>query len=272
MKDSRLEALRSLMEEQGLDVMLVSKLVHLQYFSGFRGDSAVLLIGREKALLVTDSRYTEQAAQQAPRYEVVEQKDGLWQQASECMKQLGAKVVGFESNDMVYRDYERLSKLLEHAELKPCVLDHLRQIKDEEEIDCIRRACEIADRAFADILKYIRPGISELAVAAHMENCMRELGSEGPSFTTIVASGLRGSMPHGIATEKLIVSGEFVTMDYGAVYNGYCSVKEVHMCRTLPVLTLLHEVCIFNFRSYCGTRRSCKKTCGWKFALGKYSC
>ncbi|MBR6710921.1 MAG: aminopeptidase P family protein [Selenomonadaceae bacterium] len=223
MKDSRLEALRSLMEEQGLDVMLVSKLVHLQYFSGFRGDSAVLLIGREKALLVTDSRYTEQAAQQAPRYEIVEQKDGLWQQASECMKQLGAKVVGFESNDMVYRDYERLSKLLEHAELKPCVLDHLRQIKDEEEIACIRKACEIADRAFADILKYIRPGISELAVAAHMENCMRELGSEGPSFTTIVASGLRGSMPHGIATEKLIVSGEFVTMDYGAVYAGYHS-------------------------------------------------
>jgi len=230
-KDSRLEALRSLMEEQGLDVMLVSKLVHLQYFSGFRGDSAVLLIGREKALLVTDSRYTEQAAQQAPRYEIVEQKDGLWQQASECMKQLDAKVVGFESNDMVYRGYERLSKLLEHAELKPCVLDHLRQIKDEEEIACIRKACEIADRAFADILKYIRPGISELAVAAHMENCMRELGSEGPSFTTIVASGLRGSMPHGIATEKLIVSGEFVTMDFGAMYEGYHS----DMTRTVCV-------------------------------------
>ena len=94
-------------------------------------------------------------------------------------------------------------------------LDSLRQIKDAEEISCIRKACEIADRAFEDVLKFLRPGISELEVAAYMENCMRQLGSEEPSFKTIVASGERGSLPHGIATEKLIVAGMLVTDEPG---------------------------------------------------------
>ena len=99
----------------------------------------------------------------------------------------------------------------------------LRQVKDEEEIACIRRACSFADKAFEDIVHFIRPGRTELEVAARLEQAMREAGSEKPSFDTIVASGLRGSMPHGTATEKVIEAGDFVTMDYGAKYQGYCS-------------------------------------------------
>jgi len=224
MIERHLERLRALLEEKGLDAVLVNKIVHLHYFSGFRGDDSVLIITRNKALLVTDSRYTEQAAKQAPLFEVVKQEKGLWNKAAECLKSLACHKVGFEGNALLYDDYARLSKLMEGMEFQTALnLDSLRQIKDAEEISCIRKACEIADRAFEDVLKFLRPGISELEVAAYMENCMRQLGSEEPSFKTIVASGERGSLPHGIATEKLIVAGEFVTMDYGAVYRGYHS-------------------------------------------------
>ena len=219
----RLRALRALMEKQGIDALIINKLVHLQYFSGFCGDDSNLVIFRDQALLVTDSRYTEQAEKEAKGFTVVRQEDGLWKKTAECMKESGAKTAGFEKNAVLYGTYERLTALLEGVALKPVQLDELRQVKDDDEIACIRKACEIADAAFRDILNDIRPGIRELDVAARLEDCMRRLGSERPAFTTIVASGSRGSMPHGIASEKLIVSGEFVTMDYGAVYQGYHS-------------------------------------------------
>ena len=224
MIEARLKCLRDLMAEERLDAVLVTKYVNLQYFSGFRGDDTSLVITKDRALLVTDSRYTEQAARQAPLFEIVRQASGLWKQTAECVKSLGCRSVGFEGNGLLYRDYAKLSGFLKDREFQKALdLDELRQIKDAEEISCIRRACEIADKAFSQVLGFLRPGLSEIQVAAYMENCMRGLGSERPAFTTIVASGERGSLPHGVATEKLIVAGEFVTMDYGAVYGGYHS-------------------------------------------------
>ncbi len=211
------------MAQEGIDVLIVNKLVHLHYFSGFRGDDSNLVITGDRAILVTDSRYTEQAAQEAGGFEILRQESGLWKKTAECIKELKAGVVGFESNALLFADYQRLCKLLDSVELKGVQLDDLRQIKDEEELSCIRKACEIADKAFQDIIAFIRPGMREIDVAARLEHFMRSQGSERPAFTTIVASGIRGSMPHGIASEKLIVSGEFVTMDYGAVYQGYHS-------------------------------------------------
>ena len=224
MAQGRLDRLRHLMEEKELDALLLNKPVNLHYFSGFCGDDSLLIITRDKALLVTDSRYTEQAAQQAPGFEVVKQEEGLWKKAAECVESLGCRKAGFEGNALLYNDYARMAELLKGTEFRTAVeLDPLRQVKDAEELSCIRRACGIADRAFEDVLGFLRPGLSEIEVAAHIENCMRQLGSERPAFQTIVASGKRGSLPHGIATEKLIVAGEFVTMDYGAVYGGYRS-------------------------------------------------
>lgn len=224
MTASRLAALRAFLEQQQVDAVVVNKLAHLHYFSGFRGDDTNLVITRKHAILVTDSRYTEQAAQQAPLYEVVEQKEGLWKKTAELLGKLDGKRIAFEGNALLYENYQKFAALLGNkGELVSLQLDDLRQVKDKEEISLIRKACEIADQAFEDVLTFLRPGISELEVAARLENCMRQLGSEKPAFDTIVASGTRGSLPHGIATEKLIVAGEFVTMDYGAVYGGYHS-------------------------------------------------
>ena len=224
MKESRLQALRAVLAEKGLDAVIITKYVNLHYFSGFRGDDTTLVIGMNDAMLITDSRYTEQADQQAPLFEIVEQKDGLLAKTAECVKKIGAKKVGFEGNAIIYDYYAKLGELLDGCEFNtPLKLDTLRQIKDAEEIANIRKACEIVDIAFADMLTYIRPGMTEVQAAAHLENCMRENGSEGPSFTTIMASGVRGSLPHGIATEKVINEGEFVTMDFGAFFGGYAS-------------------------------------------------
>lgn len=232
MLEKRLAALRALLAEQGLDAVLVTKYVNLHYFSGFRGDDTILVISRDRAVLVTDSRYTEQAKAQAPLFDLVEQKDGLLPKTADVVKEMGCKKVGFEGNALIYDDFARLAELLQGIDFKtPLKLDALREVKDAGEIKLIRKACEIADAAFADILAFIRPGITELAVAAHMEAKMRELGAEEPSFKTIVASGLRGALPHGVATDKVIRSGELVTMDFGAIYEGYCS----DMTRTVCV-------------------------------------
>ena len=224
MTKHRLDAVRSLLTEQKVDAVVVTKYVNLHYFSGFRGDDTTLVISHDKAALITDNRYTEQAAMQAPLFEIVEQKDGLWQKTAEVVKSLGCKKVAFEGNNLIYDDFQKLTEFLTGIEFKtPLHLDKLREIKDKEEISYIRKACEIADKAFSDVLSFIRPGVTELSVAARLENAMRENGSEKPSFTTIVASGLRGSLPHGTATDKVIEAGEFVTMDFGAMYQGYCS-------------------------------------------------
>lgn len=220
----RLAALRVLFEEKDLDAVLVTKIPNLYYFSGFRGDDTVLLITKAKAFLVTDSRYTEQAAVEAPLYELVEQKTGLFMQTAALAKSLNLKNVGFEGADMSYETHARLTKLMDGIRLTEALrLDSLREIKDEGEIENIRKACEIADIAFKDVCTFIHAGVTEIEVAARLEGVMRRAGSEKPSFDTIVASGLRGSMPHGTATQKPIEAGDFVTMDFGAKYQGYCS-------------------------------------------------
>lgn len=224
MNANRLTALRALLQQKGLDAVVVTKYVNLHYFSGFRGDDTTLVVTKDEALLVTDNRYTEQAEKQAPLFTVVEHRHGLLKKTAELLLKLGCQHVGFEGRAIVYADYAALKGWLTGVDFSVSLdLDALRQVKDEEEIGYIRRACAIADKAFEDIVHFIRPGRTEIEVAARLEQVMREAGSEKPSFDTIVASGLRGSMPHGTATEKVIEAGDFVTMDYGAKFEGYCS-------------------------------------------------
>ncbi|MDO4203292.1 MAG: Xaa-Pro peptidase family protein [Selenomonadaceae bacterium] len=224
MISDRMKHLRDFLLDQGIPAVLISKDENVHYFSGFRGDSTMLLVTADKAFIVTDFRYVEQAQQQAPLYELVEQKEGLIKRCAELAKNIGADSVSFEGSVLSFDEYSSLAKELQPIKAEKSVsLDGLREIKEAEEIVCIEKACDIGDEAFEDIIKFIRPGMSEREVAARLENTMRCLGSEEVSFTTIVASGKRGSLPHGIATDKLISDGEFVTMDYGAVYRGYHS-------------------------------------------------
>ena len=228
---TRLENLAEKIAAENLDAIVISKPENVHYFSGFRGDSTVLLIGKNFRRLITDSRYTDQAKLQTKDFELVEQSDGLIKKLAEEIKNCGAKIVGFEGRAVTFAEYTRLKENLSGVELKSVEVDSLRQIKDAAEIANIRRACEIGDRAFAEVLNFIRAGVSEIEVAAALENFMRRFGSEKTAFDTIVASGIRGSLPHGVASDKVIASGAFVTLDFGAKFIGYCS----DMTRTVCV-------------------------------------
>jgi len=221
---ARLEKLRRFLKKQELDAVVINKVENLHYFSGFTGDDAVLVVSQKDAVLITDFRYMEQAKQQSKTFELIEHNKGLLPKTAEILMGLKLQNIGFEGNVLTYNDFSLLTKLLKGLTFKQAIeLDSLRLIKDEQEIDLLKKAVEISDRAYEHILTILRPGISEIEIAAELENCMRRLGSEKPAFTTIVASGERGSLPHGVATDKLIVDGDFVTMDFGAVYKGYHS-------------------------------------------------
>lgn len=220
----RIERLRALLTEKVVDAVLVTKEENVHYFSGFRGDSTALLVTHERLLLVTDSRYTEQASAEASLYEIVEQRDGLYRKVAELAVEAGVVALGYEGAALVCDQYEKLKEMLGEISFDTSLaLDALRQVKDADEIALIRRACAIADEGFAHIIRYIQPGMTEMDVAAELEHYMRTLGSERPAFQTIIASGVRGSLPHGIASDKVIARGELVTMDFGAVCAGYHS-------------------------------------------------
>jgi len=219
----RLINLQEKISAEEVDAILVTKIANVTYFSGFRGDSSALFIGKNFRKLITDGRYVEQAAAQAKNFTLVEQTEGLYKKIAEEIKISGYKKIGVEGLVMTVAQHSYLKKELADVEFKSVELDTLRQVKDAAEIENIRTACKIADDAFKKILSVIKPGVREVEVAAQLEYFMRRLGSESAAFTTIVASGWRSSLPHGTATDKKISVGELVTMDFGAIYNGYCS-------------------------------------------------
>ena len=219
----RLLRLLEKISAEKIDALLITKNPNVNYFSGFRGDSTALLVGKNFRKLITDGRYIEQAQRQAKNFALVQQTEGLYKKIIDEIKSSSCKRVGFESLVMTVAEHSYLAKELPNVEFKPLEVDTLRQVKDAAEIAQIRKACEIADNAFAKVLSVIKPNVREFEVAAELEYFMRRLGSEKLAFTTIVASGWRGSLPHGEATDKKIQLGELVTMDFGATFNGYRS-------------------------------------------------
>lgn len=220
---SRLEKLRKVMAENHLDAYIVMSPENRRYLSGFTGTSATLLILPHKAYLLTDFRYIEQATAQAPDYEIVKVgSDGL-----KTLKDLvlDAEQIGFEGDSITYTDYVALKDVFPLVKLVSAsyLINTLRSVKDAEEIKLIRRAVEIADQSFTHIRKILKAGQTEEEISTELEFAMRKQGASGRSFDFIVASGRRAAMPHGVATTKRIQAGELLTMDFGAIYQGYCS-------------------------------------------------
>ncbi len=221
---NRLKNLRAKMKLKNVEAVLITKKVNYMYMSGFTGTSAILYITHSKAVLITDFRYNEQAAKQAPDFEIVRYIGSIFEELNTMLKNDNIEKLSFEDYDLVYSKYTEFSEKL-NAQLVPLgrMLEELRRVKDEAEIELIKKSATIVDGVFSYILGFIKPGLTEIEIAAEMEHQMRRLGAEGPSFETIVASGRRASMPHGVASDKIVESGDVITMDYGAIYKGYCS-------------------------------------------------
>ncbi|SFL81441.1 M24 family metallopeptidase [Pelosinus propionicus] len=220
--EKRLIKLRKFMKEHQLDCMLIHKPENRHYFSGFSGSAGILLISNNENLLLTDFRYIEQATMQAAQYEIVRYHT-VGKTLTEMINKLGVFQIGFESDFVTYDGHQELINYLHSVNLIPVQLDALRMVKDESEIALIKKAVKIADDAFSRIMSFLKPGMTEQEVALELEYYMRQLGAEKPAFDTIMASGKRGALPHGRASDKIIELGDFVTMDFGAVYKGYHS-------------------------------------------------
>lgn len=222
-------------QELPAEAVLVSSEHNMRYFGGFCGGEGYLFLTRERSVVIVDSRYTTQAKEEAPDFEVVEigGDTGFGDVIGRLILETKTEKLLFEDKYLTYRDVSDLKKKCPAVEWVPAgeILDGLRAIKTEEELALIKKAEAIGDRAFTRILNDLRPGMTELEVAAKLEYYMREEGTAKNSFDTIVASGLHSAMPHAIPSEKKIEKGDFVTMDFGCNYKGYCS----DMTRTVVV-------------------------------------
>lgn len=197
------------------------------YYTGFTSEDAVVFITKKRRILVTDSRYAIQARREAADFEIHDITEGIDTVAGF----LDVEVLGFEEGTVTVSELARYQKFGKRLVPMQDKISGLRKVKDELEIEKIRKAEELGDAAYSYTLEHIRAGMTEREVALMLEFYMRKNGASGTSFDTIVASGLRSSMPHGVATDKVIGIGELVTMDFGCRLDGYCS----DMTRTIVI-------------------------------------
>lgn len=221
--------------------VLITSDVNRRYFSGMKSSAGTILAFRDKAYFIIDFRYIEKARNTVKGFEVVEQKN-LISIISEKLKKHNARNIAIESKTMTVSELSHFKSLLSgfdfiDTDMLSNEIENLRAVKDEEEIKYIKKAQEIAEIAFDRILIFIKDGvrkesgITERQIALELNRIMFEEGAEDISFDTIVLSGKNTSMPHGVPSDKKVCSGEFVLMDFGAVYNGYHS----DMTRTICV-------------------------------------
>lgn len=220
----KLAKLRSHFSNAGIDGLLITSTYNRRYISSFTGTAGVVLISGEQALFITDFRYVEQAAKQCEGFEIVQHTGTITDEVAAQAKKLGIQKLGFEEEYVTFASFREYEKAI-MAELVPVsgMIEKLRLIKTDSEIKILKEAADIADAAFKHIIEFIRPGKTELEVANELEFFMRKAGATSSSFDTIVASGLRSALPHGVASDKVIENGDMVTLDYGAYYKGYVS-------------------------------------------------
>lgn len=212
------------------EAVFISSYPNIFYFSGFTSDDAYLLISRDSRYIITDSRYTLQAHEQTKGFEVLDIRDGF----EKIFSKISAGYIGYEENAMCVGEYRKLKmKICETQTFveKQKFIDSFRRIKDSDEIKKIGEAEKIGDEAFSYVLNKIKAGVSERDIALEIEFFLKKNGASALSFETIVASGRRSAMPHGTASDKIIEKGDFVTLDFGCVFEGYCS----DMTRTVVV-------------------------------------
>jgi Xaa-Pro aminopeptidase len=237
----RIAALMDGLTAAHLDGLLLTGLSNIRYLTGFSGSSALLVVSPRDVVLITDFRYQTQVADEVGDLAriVIEPSSlwtGLWQQLGQLS---GLQVLGFETAHILHRDFQRLNEAGSRWQWRPTVdlVESLRERKDATEIASITSAADVATTALERTLPQVRAGLSELAVAGILERELRNAGSEGFAFPSIVASGPRSALPHAHSSTRELESGDFLLMDFGAVVDGYCS----DLTRTVVIGTASDE-------------------------------
>lgn len=221
--------IEKILDDFNLDALVITDAYNMRHVSGFRGGEGALYISRGQRVLITDSRYTEQAAKESDFTVIEEKREHLREQIlKECIEKEGKAGefhMGYEDESLLCSQFDKMKEALPVDVWTPLKdrIDALRCIKTEEELAYLAKAEKIGDRAFAKLLPLLKPGMTELEAAAELEYLMKKEGAEDLGFNTIVASGLNSSMPHAIPGEKKLEAGDFITFDFGCKYKGYCS-------------------------------------------------
>ena len=234
MSATRIRSLRAACKKANLDGLVITDLNYVRYATGFTGTAGVVVILPKGAEFFTDSRYTLQAAKQVKGAKVLEVKGPTVPRLADYPHlNVKNRRYGIATDALTVAGYKRLQKALPDCLLVPAddLFGELGWVKEKAEISLIKKAVKIGDTAFERILNLIQPGVRESELAAELEYQMLMLGSEMRAFETIVASGYRSAMPHGVATRKKVEKGDFVTFDFGATVGGYVS----DMTRTVVV-------------------------------------
>ena len=223
------KAIGAKLPECGLDAMLITSQANGYYASSFpttgAGDSLMVVTGKRN-YFITDSRYTEAAGKQVKDAELLERANAASYLSflKQILEENGIRKLGFEDEALTVKTYNEYSKDLT-CEFVPAskLLTELRQSKDDEEIENLKAAQRIADKALTQLLEEIRPGMTEKEISARLQYLMMAGGAEKMSFDPIIASGPNSSLPHAVPTERKVMAGDFLTIDFGCIYNGYCS-------------------------------------------------
>ena len=231
---SHLQNFKLELEKAGFDAAIISEKINQRYLSDFDFDDGLVLVTKGQSYLITDFRYIEAAHAQATKeMEVLMPKGGQLLCIAGLLADNGCKRVAVEESGLSIADFARYQKILEGYTVEggaSAMLDGLRLVKDEKEIATIARAQEITDAAYAHMLKWLRPDVTEIEVALEIEFFMRNNGAEAAAFDTVAVSGTNSSRPHGVPRRCKLEKG-FLTMDFGARVDGYCS----DMTRTVVI-------------------------------------
>lgn len=227
----RVARIRERLQAEGADVFLISNPVNRRYITGFTGSAGLVWISSTKQAILTDFRYVEQVKAECPGWELIRietYNDAL----EELIKGENIRSIVFEEEHVTVKQLREWQDRFA-VELKGSSgwVEELRMCKAPQEIEHIRRAAQIADEAFAELLPKIKSGITEREIALELEFLMRKKGASAMSFAPIVASGPQSALPHARPGDRILSFGDFVVLDFGCVVNGYCS----DMTRTIVV-------------------------------------
>ena len=223
----RREKLRKLLKKSGAEALLVTSVPNVTYLTGFTGDSSYLLVTHEDQILISDGRYPTQIEEECPGLEMNIRRAGvlIHQQVAKILRAAGISRLAIEADSMTVATRERIAEKLPKLEIGATsgMVEHLRQVKDKEELALIRQAARIAEKSFAVIRAGLRPEQTEKQIGDALEHQFRLFGGDGPAFAPIVAVGPRAALPHAKLTDRRVGAGDMVLVDWGAQWRLYKS-------------------------------------------------
>jgi Xaa-Pro aminopeptidase len=224
--ENRRRLLKKGMSGLHLDALLVTQPANWYYLTGFSGESGALLCGLKGNTLITDGRFTVQAANETSGLQIQQQKGGLFDSIGEFLRRKNVKRVGYDPAQLTVAQFQALKKATGSKSewvSAPGIVESLRQRKDPAELAQMRKAAILAGEVVEFVLPLLKPGVREFEIGAEIEYQMRKRGASGPAFESIVAFGERGALPHARPTAKRLKKNELVVLDLGAVLGYYCS-------------------------------------------------